>query len=305
MQICGQLTSDRPLALALGGFDGIHLGHVQVLRAVTDTAWTPAVFTFRDLIPAVKHTRQLVSARQQADQLTDLGIARLYLADFAQLHALTPEAFVREILHERLRARRVACGFNYRFGCHGAGDSDALKRLCATYGIETIVVPPVLLDGAPVSSTRIRTAVAAGEMELAARMLGRPYRIDFEVVHGRALGRTIGLPTINQPFPEAFVLPKFGVYAAAVTIDGRSYHAVTNIGVKPTVGADGPLAETCIAGYHGDLYGKCVPVQLLRFLRPEQKFDSIERLRSQIVRDADTAERVLTALRETKESDKI
>ena len=297
MQICDQLTSDRPLALALGGFDGIHIGHVQVLRAVqTDPALTPAVFTFRDLIPAVKHTRQLTSARQQRAELAALGIAWLYLADFASLHDLTPEAFVRDILHRRLHARRVSCGFNYRFGCRGAGDSEALTRLCAACGIETVVAPPVLLDGAPVSSTRIRAAVADGAMESAARMLGRPYEIDFPVVHGRALGRTIGLPTINQPFPESFVLPKFGVYAAAVTIDGRRYHAVTNIGVKPTVGADGPLAETCIAGYSGDLYGKCVPVQLLQFLRPEQKFDSIELLRQQITRDAAAAERVLAQM---------
>ncbi len=300
MQICDQLTSDRPLALALGGFDGIHIGHVQVLRAVqTDPALTPAVFTFRDLIPAVKHTRQLTSARQQYAQLAELGIARLYLADFASLRDLTPEAFVRDILHRRLHARRVSCGFNYRFGCRGAGDSDALMRLCARYGIETAVAEPVTMDGAPVSSTRIRAAVTAGEMKAAARMLGRPYEIDFPVVHGRALGRTIGLPTINQPFPESFVLPKFGVYAAAVTIDGRRYHAVTNIGVKPTVGADGPLAETCIAGYRGDLYGKCVPVQLLQFLRPEQKFDSIELLRQQITRDAAAAERVLAQMGET------
>ena len=155
MQICDQLTSDRPLALALGGFDGIHIGHVQVLRAVqTDPALTPAVFTFRDLIPAVKHTRQLTSARQQYAQLAELGIARLYLADFASLRDLTPEAFVRDILHRRLHARRVSCGFNYRFGCRGAGDSDALMRLCARYGIETAVAEPVTTATFPSNEKR-------------------------------------------------------------------------------------------------------------------------------------------------------
>lgn len=296
MHIEDRITSDRPLALALGGFDGIHIGHMQVLRSVvTDPSLCPAVFTFRDLIGTVKRTRRLASARQRSERLAELGIERLYLANFDELHMLSPADFVREILHERLHARRISCGFNYRFGYRGAGDSNLLKRLCAEYDIETVIAQPVQIDGVPVSSTRIRQLVAAGEMETAARMLGRPFEVDFEVVHGRALGRTIGLPTINQPFPPDFVLPRFGVYAAAVQIGDRVYHAVSNIGVKPTVGADGPLAETCIADYEGNLYGQCVPVQLLRFLRPERKFDSIEQLRLQILRDFAEAEQVVSA----------
>jgi riboflavin kinase/FMN adenylyltransferase len=180
-------------------------------------------------------------------------------------------------------------------GCGGSGGSAELRALCEPLGIRVTVVPPLMEQDRPISSTRIRQLVADGAMEQAAQLLGRPYAIDFAVVHGRALGRTLGLPTINQPFPENFVLPRFGVYASAVQLDGRLYHAVTNVGVKPTVGASGPLAETYIVGYSGDLYDQHVTVQLRAFLRPEEKFPSIEALKQQIERDCTAAQQILHA----------
>lgn len=145
------------------------------------------------------------------------------------------------------------------------------------------------MDGLPVSASRIRRFIEQGEVQQAARMLGRPFTIDFPVVGGQKLGRLLGTPTINQPLPPHFIRPKFGVYAASVEVDGRVTHGVTNVGIRPTVGADAPLAETWIADFSGDLYGRPVPVSLVKFLRSETKFESIEALQKQILKDAAAA----------------
>jgi len=158
------------------------------------------------------------------------------------------------------------------------------------------VLPPVLQEEQPVSSSRIRVAMMEGEMEQAAKLLGRPFTIDFPVVHGRRLGRMLGTPTINQPFPPDFVLPKFGVYASFAEVDGKRLHAVTNVGIKPTVGSEVPLAETYLADFSGNLYGRRVPVSLLHFLRPEQKFDSLDALKNQILTDAGRSAGILAQL---------
>lgn len=292
-------AADRPMAVALGSFDGIHRGHMDVLRqalACKKEGYCPAAFTLEGLIGTAKPVRRLLSRERQAEILNMMGFERLYRVDFESVRQMSPEDFVRQILHEQLGARVVCCGFNYHFGYKGAGDTAALQALCEAYGIQVRIAPPCMEDGEAVSSSRIRKLVEMGDMQTARKLLGRPYAIDFQVVHGRALGRTIGLPTINQPFPGDFALPRFGVYASSVRIDGKQYHAVTNVGIKPTVGSDGPLAETCIFGFSGNLYGRKVPVELLAFLRPEQRFSSVEHLRRQIIRDGQEAEKILLTL---------
>ncbi len=284
-----------PTAVALGCFDGVHLGHARVLQSALRGrrgGLSPAVFTFatggKDCA-AAKQALALMSPQAKEEEFRRMGFD-LYLAvDFASVRELTPEQFVRDVLFGALRAKRVSCGFNYHFGRGGTGNSALLRALCAQYGIRTEICDAVEFCGAPVSSTRIREAVAAGDMELARRMLGRPFRVDFEVVRGNRIGRLLGTPTINQPFPASFVLPKFGVYGSSVLVDGKRYHGVTNVGVKPTVGSHIPLAETWIAGFQGDLYGRRVPVDLLGFLRPEKKFADLTALREQILRDAEQA----------------
>lgn len=291
-------AANKPLAVALGAFDGMHRGHMQVLQAAQRCAtqgYCTAVFSFDRVIGTVKKTKQLLSSRQHHELLAQMGFERLYLPDFQTMRHLTPEAFVKTVLHEQMQVKHVFCGFNYRFGCRGIGDSTQLQALCASLGIAATVIPPLLENGEPISSTRIRQLVADGEMEQAEKLLGRPYSIDFKVMHGRALGRTLGLPTINQPFPENFVLPRFGVYASSVTLNGQRYHAVTNVGVKPTVGAEGPLAETYIVGFSGDLYDRHVLVELRCFLRTEQKFSSVEALKQQMLRDSYAAQQVLNS----------
>jgi riboflavin kinase/FMN adenylyltransferase len=283
--------------VALGLFDGLHPGHEAVILSAVGEArrrgLLPCVFTFTvgGAGPLGKSRGELISQSLFLERLEILGAACVIRPAFEAFRDLSPEDFVREILRNRLGAAMVSCGENFRFGKGAAGDTAALRRLCGdSPAVE--VLPLVSLDGVPVSSSQIRAAIRAGEMERAQRLLGRRFAIDFAVVHGRQLGRTLGAPTINQPFPEGFVEPKFGVYASLATIQGREHVAVTNVGIKPTVGSDRVLAETYIHGFSGDLYGKSVRVTFLRFLRPERKFDGIEALREQILRDSDTASRV-------------
>lgn len=288
----GDPVPREPRAVALGVFDGVHLGHRAVISKATgvetpDGMLTASVFTFSEPPWALPKDSawELTSSSQKTKVLEALGVEELILADFGQIRNMPPEAFVAEVLDRELHAKRVCCGFNYRFGKNGTGDAALLTRLCGERGIETVTVPPVEVDGQPVSSSRIRRLIEEGEVQEAARLLGRPFTLDFTVVGGQKLGRLLGTPTINQPLPPHFVRPRFGVYASSVEVEGRVTHGVTNVGVRPTVGSDTPLAETWIADFNGDLYGKDVPVSLVKFLRPEQKFASVEDLQKQILRD--------------------
>lgn len=159
---------------------------------------------------------ELCSPAQKKQVLQSMGVEELVQADFSAVRELSPEQFVEEVLHGLLDARLVSCGFNYRFGRGGSGDAALLAKLCARWGIQVVTVPAVEIDGRPVSSSRIRRLVEQGDMPQAARLLGRPFRVDFPVVTGQRLGRVLGTPTINQPLPEGFVHPRFGVYASSV-----------------------------------------------------------------------------------------
>lgn len=295
-KLCRQ---EKETSVALGCFDGIHLGHAGVLRCALqgkEKGLLPAVFTFTmgaGAKASVKNAPEIMTMEQKSHQLEKMGFGAFYSIDFASVRSMEPEQFVSEVLKKQLRAKRVCCGFNYRFGKHGRGDTAMLSALCAKLGIETCVIPAILDAGAPVSSTRIRRAIAQGDMPTASRLLGRPFLIDFPVVRGNQIGRVLGTPTINQPFPPNFILPRFGVYASAIVLNKKEYHGVTNVGVKPTVGSAVPLAETWISAYEGDLYDKQVPVYLLEFLRDEKKFASLEQLKQQILQDGKNAEAIL------------
>lgn len=293
------IPQQRNTAVALGCFDGVHLGHAQVLENALKgrrRGLSPAVFTFASGggdCACAKRAKQLMSQSMKEGLLSRMGFDSFYAVDFVSVRGMEPEAFVEKVLFRALRAKEVFCGFNYRFGKDGRGDTALLRRLCRRYGIRAEVSPAVLSGDIPVSSTWIRDAVAQGDMAQAQALLGRPFAIDFKVAQGNRIGRLLGTPTINQPFPPGFVLPRFGVYGSAVTVCGKRYHGVTNVGVKPTVGSDTPLAETWIAGFDGDLYGRRVVVELLGFLRPEQKFESLDALKNQIHSDAERAKKLL------------
>ena len=288
-----------PTVIALGCFDGIHPGHRAVLQTALAGAAAysciPSVFTFGTrevMLPPTKQAKELMSTPMKLRILSEMGFQHITIAPFEQFRNFSPEAFVTHVLFETLRAKMVCCGFNYRFGKNGVGNADMLRTLGEKLGIVVKISPPVEWEGAPISSTRIRAAIQAGDMLSARQLLGQPFSIDFPVVHGRKLGRTIGTPTINQEFPDSFLLPRFGVYASRVVINHICYSGVTNAGIKPTVGAERPLAETYISGYQGDLYGQNILVQFLQFLRPECRFESVKALQAQIQKDAQQAEQI-------------
>ena len=283
----GQGTS-----VALGFFDGVHLGHRAVIGAAADTQLPCTVLTFgqnplrvlgRDCPPT------LTDNSRKAELIAQAGANDIIFADFAQLKDMSPEDFVRKILHEKLNAKRVVCGFNYRFGCRGTGDTETLARLCSDCGIEVIVCEPVFYDGEQVSSSRIRGLIASGDIVRANAMLGCRYSISGDIGGGNQIGSALGFPTVNIPLHEDMAIPRRGVYASTLTVGGKSYLGATNIGVHPTVGeTDSPICETFIIDYPGgDLYGSHAVCELCEFLRGERKFASVDELIAQIEQDCE------------------
>lgn len=280
--------------VALGLFDGMHIGHRAVVaEAIRAGRGRCAVYTFS---PSTVYTkgdlRRVATDAQQTAILDRMGVTEIFETDFSAVCSLTPEQFVEDILQNTLHATAITCGFNYRFGKGGIGDAALLERLCAARGIAVTVVPAVESGGQTVSSTAIRSALADGDIATARRMLNRGYCFDLPVEQGQHLGRRLGMPTVNQLLPADLALPRFGVYASCVEIDGQVHYGVTNIGVRPTVGADAPLAETWIDGFDGDLYGQRICVYPVKFLRDERAFDTLDELKAQIERDAADARAV-------------
>lgn len=289
------LYSDIPrkgTVVALGSFDGLHIGHMAVINAAKNiaahTGSNPCICTFSEH-PLKVLTGQappaLFEGAVKDEAFRELGVD-VFKLDFLSIRDMSPEEFFNEILIKKLNARGVCCGFNYTFGAKGAGNPEIMNRLCENEGIIFSESEPTLLDGLPVSSTRIREALAEGNVELAGRMLGRPFSFRQQVVHGDERGRTWDIPTINQLYPSKLVAPRKGVYASRCTVDGQSYIGATNIGVRPTVEDGEPVSsETYLLDYDGDLYGKFVDISLLRFIRPEKKFSGFPELEDQIKSD--------------------
>jgi riboflavin kinase / FMN adenylyltransferase len=306
----------RPTAIALGSFDGLHRGHRRVIAAVTEgqpAEQEPAVPTVVSFWP---HPRELLHGEtrlrldlpeEKLELLEPLGIAQLVLVPFTrELAALTPERFVREVLAERLQARRIAVGTNFRFGVNRSGDVDDLTRIGATLGIDVRVLP-MLWDGAErVSSSRIRRALAAGGIEEAGRLLERPYRFSGPVVRGRGLGRQLGWPTANLAVDGRKFLPLEGVYAALAWRDGEdgAMAAVMNLGPQPTVDPLAPSAvEVHLLERNLELAGARLTVQPLRLLRRQQRFASLDLLIDQIGVDAAQASQLISSSSRTSDLD--
>ena len=293
MEIYHTLTPSKgDSAVALGNFDGLHIGHRKVIFSALDGAekgLLPTVFTFAENPLADLGGGaggRLLTQEDKIFLLESMGVEQLYILEFRTVKDLSAEEFVDRVLVECLRAKRACCGFNFTFGRGGKADSTALAALCGSRGMEVLVSPAVMVDGTPVSSTRIRGLLEAGRADEAERLLGRPFAYCMPVRQGRRLGHSLGTPTLNQELPQGFVQPRFGVYVSRVRVEEKQYVGVTNVGVKPTVGSDRPLSETWMPDYRGgELYGRSVRVELLHFLRPERRFPTLEELREQILRD--------------------
>lgn len=273
-------------AVALGLFDGVHHGHRRVVsRAVklSERGLAPAVFTFRTESVKFKHGRPMeyiFPNSVKLELLEECGIRYVYSPDFDEVKEMSGEDFVREILLKKMNAGIVICGDDFRFGKNAGCGVRELKEFAAEYGFEA---ETVRLDG--FSSEKYRELLREGKAEelLAS---GDPYKISAEVVRGNKIGRTLNFPTINQQFAPGQLVPKHGVYATTVLINGNIYRSVTNIGVKPTVEKNiQPLAETHILDFSGDLYGSFVDVGFCGFIRGEKKFASLEGLKNQISAD--------------------
>jgi riboflavin kinase/FMN adenylyltransferase len=293
----------RPAVLTLGVFDGLHLGHQLIVGRVVERARAvgavPTVVTFDPHPRAVLHPESAPPLLQTFDQKVEafglLGVEQAIVVRFTREFAeVRAEEFLKDVVHERLQAKEVYLGRGFAFGRGREGDIGLLRRVSRELGFHADEVPEVRLRGQRISSSRIRELLAAGSVNLARRMLGRPYGVEGRVVRGAERGRQLGFPTANLR-PDNRVIPRAGVYVTATLIDGAWRRSVTNVGVRPTFEKEAePSIETYVMDWGGDLYGDVVRVRFLHRLRDERRFASVEELKRQIDTDVARAQKYFT-----------
>ncbi len=287
-----QIQLGQETAVALGKFDGIHIGHRRLLEEILSRKGrlVSCVFTF-DPPPAVlfgcSDGRELTTREEKRLLFQRMGVD--ILIEFPMNHvtaATPPQVFARDILAGQLQARFLAAGTDLSFGVRGAGNAALLQRLGPELGFQVKTIDKVRMDGEEVSSTLVRAKVEAGDMESVERLLGMPYMIAGEVVRGRQVGRRLGFPTVNVLPGADKLLPPNGVYFSQVRCGERLYHAISNVGYKPTVTQERVMGvESYLYDFTGDLYGEQVEVYLLAFRRPERRFESLDALGAQLKED--------------------
>lgn len=280
-------------SVAMGNFDGLHLAHQEIVKCAVagkQLGLVPTAVLFRTHPgeALAQDHKCIMTASERERALRDAGIEQFYYMDFSAVRDYEPEQFFAKILVEELGAGRVCCGFNYTFGKFAKGDTTLLKNLCDSAGVELCVTDSVDMLGTAISSTRIKELISTGDVELASKMLGKRFSYTATVVDGKHMGRSLGFPTINQPLDSSLVVPKFGVYASDVLVNGKRYRGATNIGVAPTLPGAGYCSETYIHDFTGDLYGQSVTVELKQFIRPELRFSSVDELTKQVEKDKAT-----------------
>lgn len=298
--------------IALGFFDGVHLGHAALLRRVAEAAKeldaVPAAVTFdkhpEDVILGAQRVPLITSPLDRADLMNRLfGIRQIIIAHFnRQMMQMNWEDFVEQFLVGKHGAVHLVAGHDFHFGYKGEGNPERLKAKCARLGIGCDIIPKVERDGITVSSTYIRSLIAQGEMERANQFLGHPYTLSSTVKHGKKLGSTLGFPTVNLEFPAGVMTPAFGVYATKVWVlpaadrhgsvprgaEPVCYTAVTNVGTRPTVDdGDRVNVEGFLLDFSGDLYGTDLRMEFYKHLRGERKFPSLDALRDEVMRNAE------------------
>ena len=299
-------SSSTPCVVALGCFDGVHLGHKTVIEQALDIAKRSncdcAVWTFDEPPKNYFLSRAvplITDAAQKRKLIAKLGVDKFISVPFTKETAkISAEDFFFDILKKRIKAIHIVCGFNYSFGSGGKGNVDLLRRLCEETNTGLTVLSPVSVSGVTVSSSSIRDALLSGDPETAARLLGRPFSLKTIVISGQRLARKLGFPTVNQEFSSGGLVPQYGVYATRVYISNRKkpYYGITNVGIRPTVGGTAVFAETHIFELSENLYGKAVKVEFLHFIRDEQKFDGLEALTAQINKDIESAKKYISEL---------
>ena len=294
----------RKNVIALGFFDGVHLGHQALLKCAVDRAaelsMTPAVFTFdrspKEFVSGVP-VPLITSPEERKNVIGQLfSIEEVFVVPFdREMMTMDWVDFVL-MLAQKYNAGHLVAGHDFRFGHRNAGTPALLMKKAAQLGMGCDIIPAVTVDGVTVSSTHIRGLLQAGQMAEAARFLGHPYAMTGRVRHGKGLGRTIGAPTLNLIPPEHRLIPAYGVYATRVSVDGREYGAVTNVGVRPTVDENGGVTvESHLLDVSAQLYGSDCRVEFLHRLRGETKFESLDALQAQIARDIAEAKAIFEA----------
>lgn len=292
------MANNQNRVIALGFFDGVHLGHGALLRAVTTAAdrlgAVPCAFTF-DQYPGAAITGQSVPLLSSVEDRIWLmrhyyGIKEVIVASFDAMMRMDWEDFILQYLVQELGVVHVVAGHDFHFGYMGKGNPERLREKCAQLGIGCDIIPKVTQDGITISSTYIRTLIAQGEMERATQFLGHPHTLSDRVAHGKHIGgSSLGFPTVNLKIPERVIVPAFGVYATRVWFDGQCRCAVTNVGVRPTVDDnDGRVTvEGFLLDFDGDLYGHSMRMEFFKYLRGEQKFPSLQALSEEIGRNVE------------------
>jgi len=287
--------------IALGCFDGVHLGHTAVIKKALDKSkeqnipcciWSfsepPKKFYQPDSAPL------LTDAEEKARILSDLGVDIYISIKFDQfISNLTPYEFFDEYLLKKLNPVCIVCGYDFTFGKHGSGNTQTLSDLCTDNNVSFISVSPVDIDGIPVSSSAIREYLSNGNIERANSFLGRNYSITSSVINGKHLGRTLGFPTINQRIAPDICTPAHGVYLTQTILNEKKYYGITNVGTQPTVGGTQVIFETNIFDFSGDLYGQNLRIEFIHFIRRERKFDSVAELSKQVHSDISNAKSFL------------
>lgn len=284
---------ENPTVITLGKFDGLHRGHELLMEALLNKShacgWKSVVFTF-DIPPRTKVLEEkaalLTTKAEKVYLFEQTGVDYLIECPFTEeVRSMDPAKFIEWIV-KTLHIKCIVAGKDFRFGYNRAGDYHVLEKYAAVYGYETMILDKMQEDGRDISSTYIREELFRGHIEKVNHMLGYEFFVKSFVVHGKKIGRTIGIPTINMVFPEEKLLPPNGVYVTRVVCNDKWYQGVSNVGCKPTIGADNPIGvETYIIDFCQDLYDQLVEVHFLSYLRPEKKFASMEELKQQMQSD--------------------
>lgn len=306
MKNFSQIKPEKPLALVLGNFDGVHKGHQALIKKciqeAQDNAWEPCVLTFEphpSLVLQDSTSIKFLSTLEQKKELMEkLGVKYLFLMPFnLEIAAIEPQDFIKKYLVDLLKVKKIYVGFNYTFGQKGQGTPQLLKTESTKWGYQVYVMEPVVLEGDIVSSTLIREKYAAGKIEEVHRFLGYWPSLKGKVVSGKQRGRLLGYPTANLSLPDSVLLPSYGVYAVLVEGEKKLIPAVANIGTKPTFKSSSITIEVHILDFHENIYDKELKIKLIKKIRPVKCYKDSTELQKQISRDVITARTILSQLK--------
>jgi riboflavin kinase/FMN adenylyltransferase len=294
-----QNSLKEPMAIALGTFDGIHIGHQMLIRQLkmirSTTGCKSLVYTFLnnpiEFLSSKDIPPKIMTISERMKKFKCLGIDYLVFNPFDRILAsMSPQEFIEDMLVNKYNLKYLVVGYDFKFGNMASGDIELLRKLSPKYGFELVVIPPLSLEGKVISSSFIRKLIQTeGQMEKVSMIMGSHYAISGKVIHGYGRGKDLGFPTANLEFNTQKAIPKYGIYLTKVSIGVASYWGMTNVGINPTFNNKGLFIETHVLDYNGDLYGAKIKVEFLKRIRDEIKFTNIEELKEQISKDINWA----------------